>query len=277
MPRRLLYAVLLANSGQSSQVLYTLGKGPFQDTLMIVTQPDSDQGQAYGTLRSLFSQTKKIYNVEAFLSADQLKLFDTAYRTTIRKANLATFVSSVFGSTEVGFFHLNEFFLDTFVPEGGRLLKSQGGLFLDLKTQAYISAIEQGERSQEDILNDLFEDNLPSKLLERRGGTKQLTPSESDLVNRVRSRRDHLREVPADSNFLREKYVWIDFLKELIFYVAKNQDAILAPSVSVSTSMLVIASYGVIFSKADTKTSFAPTSIANDSSCVSVTASISNS
>jgi hypothetical protein len=36
-------------------------------------------------------------------------------------------VSSVFGSQEVGFFHLKEHFLDTFVPDGGsRMLKSQG-------------------------------------------------------------------------------------------------------------------------------------------------------
>jgi hypothetical protein len=34
--------------------------------------------------------------------------------------NLASFVSSIFGSQEIGFADLNDHFLDVFVPEGGR-------------------------------------------------------------------------------------------------------------------------------------------------------------
>lgn len=56
-------------------------------------------------------------------------------RKVIRKVNLATFISSVFGSVDVGFFHLNEGFLTTMAPDGGRLLKDMARLFLDLKTQ----------------------------------------------------------------------------------------------------------------------------------------------
>lgn len=183
-------------------------------------------------IKTLFTQTKKLYGNDVFLSADKLKLTQLNHRITIRRVNLATFVSSLFGSDEVGFFHLNEYFLDTFVPEGGRLLKSQGALFLDLKTQAYISALEQGEREQEEILGDLFEDDLASKLLDRRHTAKQLTPTEVDFVNRIRSRKEHLKELPAESTYLREKYIWTDFLKELVFYVAKNQPVILTPLVS---------------------------------------------
>ena len=62
-------------------------------------------------------------------------------RKVIRKANLATFISSVFGSVDVGFFHLNEGFLGTFAPDGSRLLKDIAKLLLDLKTQVYSLAV----------------------------------------------------------------------------------------------------------------------------------------
>ncbi|KAI5795734.1 telomere repeat binding factor-domain-containing protein [Geopyxis carbonaria] len=214
----------------SGQILQTLGKGPYQDTINIVTQPESGQGQAYSTMKSLFDQTKKLYTQEAFLSADDLKLEDADQRATIRKVNLATFVSSVFGSQEVGFFHLNENFLDTFVPDGGRLLKSQGSLYLDLKTQAFISAMATNERTKIEILEDLFPPNMTEILLARRPGAKQLTPSEQDFVARLQHRRNHLMQTTEDQS-LAEKYVWQDFLKEVNWYVSKNHEIIVAQPV----------------------------------------------
>lgn len=181
-------------------------------------------------MKSLFDQTKKLYTHEAFLAADDLKLDRPEQRATIRKVNLATFVSSVFGSQEVGFFHLNEHFLDTFVPDGGRLLKSQGALYLDLKTQAYISAMSTNERAKEEILEDLFPENMKDILFARRPGAKSLTPSEQDFVLRLGQRRAHLRDYPDDFN-LSEKYVWQDFLKEVSWYVSKNYEAIVAQPV----------------------------------------------
>ncbi|CUS14375.1 unnamed protein product [Tuber aestivum] len=220
----------------SSQILSTLGKGPYQETLNIVTQPESDQGQAYNTMKTLFDHTKKLYTHEAFLSADELKFEQPEQRATIRRVNLATFVSSVFGSQEVGFFHLNEHFLDTFVPDGGRLLKSQGALYLDLKTQAYISAMSTNERDKEDILLDLFPDDMSSILLNRKPGAKQLTPSELDFAHRLAQRKQHLMMIPDDVN-LSEKYVWQEFLKEVSWYVSKNYESIVAQPVS-SNSLL---------------------------------------
>lgn len=76
---------------------------------------------------------------QAFLNPDILGFKDVQERKVIRKANLATFISSVYGSSDVGFFHLNEGFLSTLAPDGGRLLKDMGRLYLDLKTQVYPS------------------------------------------------------------------------------------------------------------------------------------------
>nr|ACC91881.1 telomeric repeat binding factor 1 [Pneumocystis carinii]ACC91882.1 telomeric repeat binding factor 1 [Pneumocystis carinii] len=211
----------------SSQILSILGKGPHQETLNIVTRPDTAKGQAYRTLTSLFNQVKKLYSTEAFLNPDLLDLRAPQHRATIRKVNLATFVSSVFGSVEVGFFHLNEHFLDTFVPDGARLLKSQSALFLNLKTQAYISAIDQGEKPKEEILDDLFPPNMDQILLQRRNGAKSLTPNESDFVARCKSRKNHLAKFPINEN-LSEKYVWQIFLRDVSEYITRNYESIVS-------------------------------------------------
>lgn len=178
-------------------------------------------------MKTLFDHTKKLYTQEAFLSADELRFQMEDQRATIRRVNLATFVSSVFGSQEVGFFHLNEHFLETFIPHNGRLLKSQGALYLDLKTQAYISAMSTNERGKEEILGDLFPDDMGEILLNRRPGAKQLTPSEHDFVARLAQRKQHLMATP-DSEVLSDKYVWQDFLKEVSWYIGKHYVSIIA-------------------------------------------------
>jgi len=109
--------------------------------LQIVTgTPATSLSHNYNALLQLFDATKKqLYSDEssfqAFLEPDLLGFKDIQERKVIRKVNLATFISSVFGSADVGFFHLNEGFLGTMAPDGGRLLKDMARLFLDLKTQ----------------------------------------------------------------------------------------------------------------------------------------------
>jgi len=106
--------------------------------LQIVTgSPASPISHNYAALLHLFDATKKqLYSEDqAFLDPDLLGFKEPQERKVIRKANLATFISSVFGSVDVGFFHLNEGFLSTMAPDGGRLLKDMARLFLDLKTQ----------------------------------------------------------------------------------------------------------------------------------------------
>ncbi|KAK3172265.1 hypothetical protein OEA41_005585 [Lepraria neglecta] len=214
----------------ATQILNTLAKSTYREILAIATEPDSDAGQAYATLKSLFDHTKKVYSIqEPFLNPQEFGFVENAHLETIKKANMATFVSSVFGSQDVGFYHLNENFLDTFIADGNRMLKNQAQLFLDLKTQAYISAIANGDRSRKEILDDLFPHDLEDRLLKRRHGAKQLSPSEADFMQRARNRRKALLEEPSTeeaTKALPEKYVWEDFLRDISTYVAKNFEAI---------------------------------------------------
>lgn len=183
----------------------------------------------------MFDHAKRIYSIqEPFISPRELGFKESDQADIIRKANLATFVSSVFGSQDVGFYHLDEFFLDTFVADGSRLLKNQAGLFLDLKTQAYISAVTNGERTREDILQDLFPNDLDQRLLVRRSGAKQPSPGEAEFIQRAGNRKKTLLEesMTAESIAqLPEKYVWEDFLRDISSYISKNFNAIVGPSV----------------------------------------------
>lgn len=216
------------------QLLGMLSKGPYQSTLAMVTEQELGPGQNYATVRALFDQIKRAYSEdEPFLSAADLGLFEPHQAGILRKANLATWVSSVFGGQDVGFYHLHEAFLDTFVPEGGRLLKSQGGIFLELKTQAYISAMSNGQRSRQDILNDLFPNDLKQRVLNRRMGAKALNPSELDFVKRAGSRRDRLLAEPNTAEALAalpEKYVWEDFLRDVSSYLRRYSDDLIMGS-----------------------------------------------
>ena len=208
----------------------------YREILNLIIEPGSDAGQAYATLKSLFDHTKKVYSIhEPFLDPTELWVKEIAHRDIIKKTNMATFVSSVFGSQDVGFYHLNENFLDTFVTDSNRMLKNQAQLYLDLKTQAYISAVMSGDRSREEILDDLFPHDLEDRLLKRRYGAKHLSPTESDFIQRASNRRKTLLEEPATEEAkksLPKKYVWENFLKEISTYVAKNFDNIAGVSVS---------------------------------------------
>lgn len=226
---------------QSTQILSLLAKSSYQDITSLVSEPESENGQAYATMRSLFDHTKKVYSTKkSFLSPVELELTEPAQIDVIRKANLASFVSSIFGTQEIGFSELNENFIDVFVPEGGRLLKVQGALFLELKTQAFIASMNSNERTRTEILFDLFPEDLEQRLMERHTANRALAPSEADFAKRAASRRDILL---ADINneealkALPDKYHWEDFLRDLSSYITKNFDSISHQQVCPSSSV----------------------------------------
>jgi protein TBF1 len=227
-----------------------LAQGPYSETIKIITQPESELGQAYATLKSLFDQTKKIYSQQKpFLSADELSISEPAHRATIRTTNLATFVSSVFGGQDVGFYELNDHFIQTFVPDGEGLPRESGMLYLNLKTQMYLSAISQEEQEQtkEEILDDLFPPDMEERLLARHPGTT-LTSDEMEFLKEAKDRRDYLQSEAGDVDSickkllflfcfmiltvlaaLSEKYAWEDFLKSLSGHLKKAYEPLIAP------------------------------------------------
>ncbi len=154
----------------------------------------------------------------------------TGQQELIRKANIATFVSSILGAHDVSFFHLNEYFMETFVPSGHRLLKWQGAIFLELKTQTYISAIMNSDGSPEAMLDELFPPDLDALILTRHPDAPSLSPSEQDFIDRCRARRKYLLPEPTTEDALQElpkKYQWNDFVREFASCISKNVDGIM--------------------------------------------------
>ncbi|CAM9016238.1 unnamed protein product [Wickerhamomyces anomalus] len=239
----------------STQILRMIGVGPYEETLAIITSEEpTPEGLVYKDLVELFEQVKRVFSEEdPFLGfhnliedvdgldliiVKSLKEIEDSIDSAFRKTNLATFLLATLGSIEVGFFYLNESFLDVFCPThnsgwfknnqtnatssvtAGKLLKAQAALFLELKTQAYISALESGDRSKIEVLEDIFPDDLKDQLLERRK-TTELSPAEQDFLLRCKSRRETLLTTSDDQD-LSEHYEWLIFLKELFNYVSKN-------------------------------------------------------
>ena len=148
----------------------------------------------------MFDLTKKIYSqTKPFLSADELNIREEEHRSTIRITNLATFTSSVFGGQDVGFYELNDHFMESFVPDGGELQKEPGQLYLNLKTQMYLSALssEEQEKTTEETLNDLFPANL-ADILRARHPQMELTQAELEFINESNARKQYLQNDSGD-------------------------------------------------------------------------------
>ncbi|KAG7663908.1 TBF1 [[Candida] subhashii] len=249
----------------ATQLLRIVALGPYQKIIDLASNPDTPAGATFRDLTSLFEFTKRLYSEEdPFLTVEHLapgmwkegevtpSIFrnrEQSIESTLRKVNLATFLAATLGTIEVGFFYLNESFLDVFCPFNnldpvnalsnmgtenrslqsvgnaigervGKMLKQHSMLYLDLKTQAYISAIEAGERSREEILEDILPENMQEILLARRA-VKGLSPTEDDFIDRCKTRKEILLNYPSDKN-ISEEYGWFAFLKELFEYVSKN-------------------------------------------------------
>ncbi|TQS34641.1 hypothetical protein Golomagni_04967 [Golovinomyces magnicellulatus] len=216
----------------ATQIISILAQESYHNIIKIVTTPETEVGQAYATLKSLFDQAKKIYSQQGlFLSADALNLKEPEDRAVIRTSNLATFVCSVFGGHDVGFLELNDQFIKTFTVEGVPLQKEAGDLYLNLKTQIYLSAVsqEEQERTREDILEDLFPNDL-DRLLQSRHLDQPLSQSEVEFMGSYVTRRDFLGNAPIDLDSIQalsENFSWEDFLKQMGIYLSKL--SLLAP------------------------------------------------
>lgn len=255
----------------ASQLLRIVAIGPYQKIIDIASKPDTPAGATFRDLSSLFEFTRRLYSEDIpFLTVEHIapgvwkegdmtpsmfKIREQSIESTLRKVNLATFLSATLGTIDAGFFYLNESFMDIFCPTNnldpsyalsnittnsmalqsgvntiigekvGKMLKPQAELYLDLKTQAYISALEAGDRTKLENLNDLIPDDLERFLASRRG-VKTLSPTELDFVERCKARKEILLNYPDDKD-LSEEYEWFQFVKDLFDYVGKNMGFII--------------------------------------------------
>lgn len=258
---QLLIQTLPTLDNLSTQLLRIFTIGPYQEVIELASNLENPKGATFRDLTSIFEFTKKLYSDDPFLSVTHIipnlsndvqmtnffKNYQQSIESTLRKVNLSTFLLATLGIIEVGFYYLNESFLNIFCPldsidpetticqmntkiiQGnatietdkiGKIFKHQAILYLELKTQAYISAIEAGDKSREEILDDILPSNLKEILVEKRG-TKILNQSEQEFIDRCKARRTLLLNHQDDST-LSQEFEWFQFLKNLFEFISKN-------------------------------------------------------
>ncbi|KAI4724285.1 hypothetical protein E4T49_08018, partial [Aureobasidium sp. EXF-10728] len=214
----------------STQIILNLAKGSLNDILLLTAGRDHEGSQAYFTRRTLFDQTRKVYAKNAvFIDMHTLPAFTASQQEVVRKANRAIFISSILEGHDISFFDLDSRFMETFVCPGQRLLKWQGTIFLELKTQAYIAALMNNDGPSETLLDELFPHDLADQLLSRHPDAPNLAPSEQDFLDRARARKQYLFDEPSYDAYstLPRKYGWHDFLREFAVALSKNVEAVI--------------------------------------------------
>lgn len=100
--------------------------------------------------------------------------------------------------------------METFTPDNKPLQKDTGELYLNLKTQMYLSAVSQEEqdRTKEDILEDLFPIGMRDFLMGRHPN-QSLAPSEVEFVEATKARREYLLNSPSDVDAIRKSAIEI--------------------------------------------------------------------
>lgn len=231
------------------------------------TYLSTGETEIFQTLLKLFKQVRLIYNTRSPLlhvhdvapglwfpnspPPSLLRGHESYIITSIRKANLLTFILTALGCFSYGFELLQSSFLDIFCPntlftgtstsdQNGKFLKSQAILYLDLKTQAFIAGLKDFKDATNEIpadkkmelLQSIFPDNLADQLILRRTGSNSMatndsmTPSERDFIERCDRRRDNLSNF-TDFNSLVQSYDWNHFIKELLDYCNRNMGLII--------------------------------------------------
>lgn len=185
-----------ANFLKSVQILSTLTQAHRLRNIADLHLPDTELGQAYSTLKSLFDQTKKIYTKgPSFLSPDKLNLHDAKHRETIRITNAAIFASALFGQKAFDWWSLEEHFLNAFIIGNRPITREAGELSIAFKTQLFLSAASQEDPDKEGTLARLFPNDVDS-LLSRNGSTLPLSLSEIGFVTAIEQRRQYLMDEP---------------------------------------------------------------------------------
>jgi protein TBF1 len=212
-------------SNLSSQLLAVLAKMSPPEALQLTRSQSSQNAREYHFIRSLFNPVRDLYQTGSpFLLSKVLGLDKPEQIAILRKANQAMYMSSIF-TGEIGLRDMDQNFLEVFVPEQGSLSKSHGSIYLELKTQAFMTAHRTGAAQPLVVMAELFPHDVESKILARRPGlAKSMAPSEVDFLSRLTSRREILLGDVKHKNLdrLHVRYRWEDLSREVSSYLTKN-------------------------------------------------------
>ncbi|KIW64106.1 hypothetical protein PV04_09063 [Phialophora macrospora] len=209
---------------QASQILAFLSRLTPTEAMGLSNRPNAAISREYAALRVAFDRTRRLVSPGwPFLPQHDLGLRDTNQIEIVRRANQAIFMSSIF-TGEIGLRDMDRSFLPVFVPENGGLLKEQGTMFLELKTQGFITAWRTGAAPPDLVMRDMFGPDLDKVLLARRPGRATLTDTEREFLRMLNSRRGILESAVKTKTLdqLPVTYKWEDFSREVSSYLINH-------------------------------------------------------
>lgn len=172
--------------------------------------------------------------------------------TALRKANVCAFLLTLLNKLPFGFKFLDESFIDIFCSTAynnqtkddfsydgtkilyGKLLKPQVIIYLDLKTQCFISGMKDNNTamSKEEIVQSIFPLDIIKKLkntvilMNGKKVTLQLQFLEEDFIRRYERRKISLMSCRSLDEVTR-KYDWSDFCRHFFEYTSRNIGSII--------------------------------------------------
>ena len=205
---------------QASQILTFLSRLTPAEAMGLSNNPAAATSREYALLRAAFDRTRRLLSLGwPFLPQHDLGLRDNAQIEIVRRANQAIFMSSIF-TGEIGLRDMDRSFLAVFVSENGTLLPAQGSMYLELKTQGFITAWRTGAAPPDLVMRDMFGPEIDKMLLARRPGATTLTDTEREFLRMLNSRRGIL-ESAANTKTLDQlpvNYKWEDFSVSTPFF-----------------------------------------------------------
>lgn len=217
----------------ADQILSLLSKMPVLDALALDAdlrllssgqQPSSPAPAEYQRLRALFDPVRNLYVTGfPFLISDHLAMREAQQAAMIRKANQAMFCSAIYAGG-IGQLALDQAFLDIFVPENGQLLKAQSNIWLELKTQGFMTAMRLKAAPPHQVMSDLFPAGIEGRILARHPVSRTLAASEQDFALRYEARRkilfDHISRNALPE--LDQKFTYVELAKEVANFLIKT-------------------------------------------------------
>lgn len=205
----------------SDQVLTALASLTYLEALQLQHDQTSAGARQFKQIRSLFDPIRQLYSTPTpFLSPEELGLTDPAQIEILRKANQATYLSSVF-TGEIGLRDMDQNFLNVFIPPDGHLSEAQGSIYIELKTQAFITAWRTGAPLMP-VVEELFPSDMQEKIVKSRTGSELPLASEKSFLERLATRRDVLLAHTSSGtlNQLQTVFTYLDLGREVSAYLA---------------------------------------------------------
>ena len=222
---------------KSTRILGTLIGPTFEETLANTTRPDTKASQEYSTLKSLFGLVKRPFSLQGFISSSEVVATQEPNTSIVRRANLATFMLSLFGGQDLGWCHLNQEFMSLFVRVRAHPTEFQLRLLVEIKIQAYIAAVAQGGLTLSEVHKALFPPDFKQQLLSWYPEAKKLSLDRSDFFFEANESSTKIKLDPEGNweEISAEKHPLDSFLRDLHQYTKDHYEEVVGVPVGPSS------------------------------------------